>query len=268
MGILDDLRSRREAHEKRLAKEAARQRRLEKVYITDFLPRLQCLYRYLSELIDNLNTLEIQTEVDFQLGSFGCIDGYRQRDYTLHVDSEDRMSEIRLTCRCERESPAKLSVATRIERDDLRELLTSHGVDFDDRVNYDRHREASSYLFEITPRLNAALYVRVDLDSLDTKCSFFNLGNLGLRDLVVHPRDLDDDFLDRLGRYLLGEDAELFYLNMSDEQRRALKAASKRAARERKLTEVLARQYSPNAEDCVAEASAISRLLRKLLTPR
>ena len=268
MGILDDLKSRREAHEQRLADEAAHRRRIEQVYARDLLPRLQRLYVYLGEFVEHLNAMEMQTEVDFTLGSLGRIDGYRQGDYRLRVDSEDRMSEIRLSCRCERASPARLAVATLAERDDLRELLQKHGIDFEDRTQYDRHRQASGYLFDITPRLDAVLDVRVDLNSLDTTFSFFNLGALGPRDLVARPRDLDEDFLDRLARYLLREDAELFYLGMSESQRQSLKASFDLAARERRLAEVLARQYSPPVEDPVDNAPAIRRLLRKLRKPR
>jgi len=264
MGILDDLKSQRAEHDRRTAEQAARARRLQMIYETDLLPRLQRLYGYLSELVDHLNTLDIDTEVDLRIGNVGKVSGYRQRGYEIRVDSETRMTEIRLNCRCESEAPARMEVANVADRDEAREVLNRWGVRFADRVRYDRHRVPTGYLFEVAPRLDATLQIRVDLNTLETRLAFFNFGALGWRDLDVRPGLIDEDFQEKLARYLLHEDESLFQVGLSEAERQALKAQFEREQREKRLQDVLARQYTPTTEVDSADSRPLSKLLAKL----
>jgi hypothetical protein len=264
MGILDDLKSQRAEHDRRTAEQVAHARRLQMIYETDLLPRLQRLYGYLNELVDHLNTLTIETEVDFRIGTAGRISGYRQRGYEIRVDSESRMTEIRLNCRCESETPARMEVATVADRDEAREVLNRCGVRFADRARYDRRRVPSGYLFEVAPRLDATLHIRVDLNTLETRLAFFNLGALGWRDLDVRPGLIDEDFQEKLARYILREDESLFQIGLSEAERRALKEQFEREQREKRLEEVLARQYTPATDVDSPDSKPLSKLLAKL----
>ncbi len=79
MGILDDLKAKREAPERALAEEKARRRNRQAFCERYIDPRLKRLYTNLNELADHLNYLKPDKGFAYPFPTIGELGGFRRR---------------------------------------------------------------------------------------------------------------------------------------------------------------------------------------------
>lgn len=263
MGILDDLK--KEADEVRLNQEAeaARQRQLEATYMREMRPRLLSIHRYLSELAEQLTTLPWSISAAYDLPAIGRIDGLRQENYRIHMDNRDRPKKILFSFVCRAQHDGRYTVV-REKTEAAEQFFASQHIRFSEAPI----RDAQGLVRQVT--YQAQLQVLVSIICLaDIPQSRITVVSSNMEGMRPHRfdfdfRDVNEQWLDRMGMYVLRKLDTIAKPAISEPERQALKArlAAEKARLQR---ESEAWQKHPLTDEGV-ESGLLRSLRRKLLS--
>jgi hypothetical protein len=119
MGVLDQLR--KEADQKKLSEqETVDQQALRaKLYKTQVLPKMQQIFKYLQELAEHLNYLEVPVQVENYSDRFPRLGTLMQKDYKINTDGYggfsdfNKLVQINLTFYCIGKGELEYNVQTK-----------------------------------------------------------------------------------------------------------------------------------------------------------
>ncbi len=256
MGILDDLKAKREAEEQRLASEEEKRRKHQVFYEQHINPRLKKLYTYLSELSDHLNYLKPDNSFSYAFPTVGDIEDFTQENYRLSVDSADLMKRLNLRFQCTRD-PYSIALEPGTPADKLLDFLKARHIDHQARRV--RASAVSHWHLDIAfdCLVHAGVEFEANLETLTIDMTAINFPTWGRRSLRYKPHEIDEDFFDELGRFLLREESRLLSLTMSDEDRERIRKITEQEKKRRRRENILARQYTPNPEQKRSETPSL-----------
>ncbi len=261
MGVLDDLKAKRDAQERELAEKEARRRKHQAFYEQHINPRLKKLYTYLNELADHLNYLKPDNRFSYPFPSIGDIDEFRQGNYRLSVDSSDRMQHLNLRFHCTRD-PYSIAMPPGTSADKLLDFLKERHIDHQARRT--RASAVSHWHLDIAFDciVHAGIEFRANLETLTIDMDVINFPSWGRREKRYKPHEVDSRFHDELGRFLLREENRLLTLSISDEERERIRKLAEEERKRRRRETILARQYTPNPEQQREEAPSLLERLK------
>ena len=222
MGLLDDLRreadrvrDEREAEERRLAE-------LDQIYHAGISPRLLDIHRYLTELVEHLRTVNWTVEASFPIPGIGKIEGLRQGNYRVHIDSHKAPKKVRLQCICLASEEQDFSADIQ-KADQLRQFLTAHQAFFTEWPKRDESGKVSSVMFRVKLRVRAELLFEPDIQTSRILVTSYNFEDIAYKEYGFGYTSIDEKWLDGLGNYVLRKKLVLGSQEMSDEARERLR---------------------------------------------
>ncbi len=193
----------------------ARGRRASQSAAEELLPRrMRETYNYLHELVGQLNIIRPAVARNYQLLGLGVFKDLNwmagDSDFrTRGADGPEHINRINVTftlvgpeaLRADREGQAV---------EPLRNLLQEHGLEFDeDQSRNDRHRlERSSFV--VTPEIRVRLLLRASYEDTRVILTTRNLDRFGITEYLLEGKDLGAEFLDELGKLILGQPNRFF----------------------------------------------------------
>ena len=96
MNLLDELKKQAEAKQTQQQIDKQHQAELMARSRDEVLPKLVQIYSYLKELLKQLEILQADVLVDYNLKGYGNLTGLRQEGYELRADSRENMTNLSL----------------------------------------------------------------------------------------------------------------------------------------------------------------------------
>lgn len=222
MGLLDDLR--READRVREEREAeeTRQAELERIYRVAVAPRLIEIHRYLTELLDHLDTVCWTVDTTFSIPGIGRIEGLNQGNYSVHIDSHKTPKRVRLLCACLAGEERTFSVDVQ-KADELRQFLLANQAFFTEWPQRDGMGKIKSMMFQAKVRVRAELSFEADIRGSRILVASHNFEGVTDREYWFGYATIDENWLDGLGNYVLRKKLVLGGQEMSEEARDRLR---------------------------------------------
>ena len=223
MGLLDDLK--KQSAEQKAKEQSERELKEQQFafFKEEMQPKLEVIYSYLQELSEHLNYIEREITVSYSLGSNVTFADLRQKDYVLKINSRENISEIALRFHCRGESAMNIKAENESQFNQLKELFFQNRLDYQARETRDERRNVLGG--DITVQQSIPVLFQFDAD-IENGCIVLKVRNfecLGVRKILLFPRQIDEAFLDNLGRYLLREVDTFMQLSMEEEHRNRLR---------------------------------------------
>ena len=240
MGLLDDLKNQAETLRAKEQQGEDRSGNKPQFYQEEIHPRMKEIYDFLNEMVENLNFIKPETIVNYPIYPGGEKQSFHQGKYNLIIDSPQQIKDIKLTCKAELDKPVKLQVRGEENVKKLFEILASYKIqakrkDFNDKSYKLTHSDIS-----IEGPLNISIQFIGSDDSSYIQLLLTNFEGPGVIKRNIDIKNINQDFLDKLGRYILREDTKLFALDISEKDKQLIRemVEKERAKRELEMAEM------------------------------
>jgi len=229
MGLLDDLKRQSEARKLDEERDAAQRSELENRMRTTLVPRMRTIFNYLIDLIEQLNYLQPTIHTQFEVRNFGTLRRLQQKAYQLTRLRPETEIEHGFALRWLCASKAKHQISTLSAKDTIaqREWFQKHGIPFDCSERKNDNYEVVGATFTFNARVVVRLSFEPDPERMVITMGARNYDRPGRIYYDFDPTEIDDAFLDDLGRYIVRETNMLpdrRVQNISAEQRAVLRA--------------------------------------------
>lgn len=235
MGLLDNLRQQSQQLKTKEQQEQQQLAALEAKYRQLVQPGMVKLYRVLDELAKHLNYIKPDITVSYQMNADGKVLQYRQQDYQVRVDSLEDTKKVVMSFCCAGEVDVVFSVEGKRAVDKHQDYLHRHGLKFHCRKNIDEQYELRDAQFVIKPVVPIVMEFVGDVEKTRINFNVKNFGSLGVVKHAFNHDQINDEFLDELGRYILHENPDFLKLSISDDEIERIRARLAQEARERDL---------------------------------
>lgn len=261
MGLLDDLKQ--EAERIRAEGEESRsvQARREAFYRNETKPALLRILDFLIALLEQIEVIAPEIHGQFRLPGYRSEIQALQSLPSLILDSRDNIKTTGLSLKYTRDN-LDFTVSPRDKADDTRAFLSEARQTFSDWPVRAIDGEIAGLHFSIARlQIPAFLEISADIDNQRIRFVSSNIRSFHRQVDYLSPGSIDEDWLDRLGLYLLGQGPSPARLELANEERAALQRMieEEKAQRERELAEAdrLLREEE--------EAARLSTRMRKLI---
>jgi len=262
MGFLDELKKKTE--QQLILEQAARQRaeKLEEDYRVRLLPAMEKTYTYLHEMCQHLNYINTDTLVSYELAGIGELEHLRQEEYKLKADSRDNMQEIILSFDCQGENDISVTIENRQELEKLEQYLFSHHLRFQLKTFKDDKGRINGGKFIIQKHVPVAIKFKLDVEKSAIDFILVNLEQLGRKEVQFSPESISEEFLDKLAKYIVRESDSLFKLDISETERKRIRAKLLHEKHQRE-SELLAADKKPSDDVVASKKRLFTRILGK-----
>ena len=241
MGILDQLRQ--EVNQKKSSEQLERgqKQQREQAYKEQILPKMQQIFKYMQELVEHLNYLELPVQVESYSSRFPRLGSMTQKDYIISTDAYggladiNKLMQINLNFYCAGKGAFEYIVQGKaaVEKE-IAYLHSKHLSAENQKIVGINNEEAAR--FQVQRLIPVRLRFEVDYDNSLIKVIINNYIDFLNYTESWQVADINEDFLDLVARFLLRKDSEFIKPEISDEQRDKLRrklAAIKKAEDQR-----------------------------------
>lgn len=262
MGLLDDLRNQAEGRRAQEEHAAEEQQRREAIYRDEMQPRLGAAYQYFHELAQHLNYVQPEILVEYPLYSTGDSARLRQGEYSVATDSSTDLKRVEITFHCAPDSPIEFDVAGKDAVLSQSDRLDRYFINYKRRDQKDTSLDLEAARFRIEGPLPVKIIFEADIPQSVIHLVVRNFTDPGSSNYSLQPADLDDRFLDRLGKFLLRKETVLFDRNEMPEE--ALLALRQRLQEEKaqRDQELRVAEAALRAEEEAARAHKTSEIIK------
>ncbi len=248
MGLLEQLAKEAEQRREEDERNASRRAELEKEFNAVTRPAMGKLFNYAKEVVKHLNYIGRDIEVEYHIPLYGEITAKLNPDYRVRVSKDDDRIDIRLdvTASIPHEQSKAVFLRSGKSLEQLESLILERGLSADRVFKKDREGNIIGSEVRIYGTFHLTIHIHAEVMSDFLVMNFTNfeiLGNLSRR---VLPSNVDDDCLDRFGRFLAREDNAFLQEGVSEEYRDKIRDEIRRQE-EAKRAE-LAREHDPEPE--------------------
>ena len=245
MSLFDEIN--RQAEEKRQQLESDNQfeSQLEKTYILHINPRMKSFYSYFNKLIENLNFIDEHISCSYSVPGAGKVEDFFHGKYQITADNSDHMREIRVNYHCNRSKPFDFIIASSNEANQVREDLHRLNISFEYKPNYSRHGNTGT-LFTLKGEIPVQIRLYLEPDSINITLETINLPGLGVFSKSLRPDELNEDFMEDLGRFMLRQKSNI---KMSETVIEVITDGAVEGDQDEKLKAELRKQLRKKARD-------------------
>lgn len=225
MSLLDELKKQAEAKQSQQEIDRLHQAELEARTRDEVLPKLVQIYSYLNELLKQVEILQDDVRVDYNLKGYGNLTGLRQEGYELRSDSRDKMTNLSLGYYCVGNDDGEVSfeVETEQQVEQQKDYFKQHDLAYTSRDYRDERHHITHALFSFESRIRVTFDFQLAKDLATIVLTVRNYEGLGTNRYQLEPSQINDDFLDELGKYILRRENRFLKLDISENFREDLR---------------------------------------------
>lgn len=223
MSLLDELKKQAQAKQTKEQVDKQRQAEMEARSRDEVLPKLVQIYSYLNELIKQIEILQPDVQVSYNLKGFGNLAGLRQEGYELRADSRENMTNLTLGFYCLGDGEIRFQLETRQQVEQQKEYFKQHDLAYSSRDYRDERHEITHAQFIFEPRIRVSLDFQLAKDLATIMLTVRNYDGLGINRYQLDPANIDGQFLDELGKYILRHNNNFLKLDISEDFRENLR---------------------------------------------
>jgi len=186
-----------------------RRRELHKKAVSSVLaPSLAKIHEYLSEFKQYLSTLDPETNVDLSLREFGKLSGLQQTHYRL-LSGSDPLTSLVLAAELQGDNPVRLGFQYEGDASVLLSDLKLEGLTIISHTVRLAGTPEQTVLMEIEAKIPVKMEFRINTahDTVDLEVT--NFEELGERRHTFAAKDINDEMLNELGKYILRRENKL-----------------------------------------------------------
>jgi hypothetical protein len=201
MSFLDDLKKEAERVEQcdqSAVFESELQRNL---VIQSVRPHLSKLYNYLKETTGLLNVANPDVHVSYDIRGFGRLGPLRQSNYKVTAEDPNNLDKFVLSFECSRPDQVTFEIKGMQTAAALKEWLWGCNLRFTSKQSVD-----GDGVFVMDAFVPVTFEFSLDLDSAKVVLRISNLDTLGQNRSTYDPEVLDDEFMDELGKCIIGKE--------------------------------------------------------------
>ncbi|MCB1772335.1 MAG: hypothetical protein KDI88_01850 [Gammaproteobacteria bacterium] len=202
MGLLDDLKAEAEQVKRSNEDRRSLEARQQAFYLDEIRPALRRGYGYLQELVAQLAV------IDRDIGTAFGIPGYkevpaRQVERQLTVDSLENVTRLNVRLGYVVDE-LRFGVMPLDQAQEARAFFETRRVPFSDWPVRDRDNSIVGLNFLVNEmRIDGGIELLADIAGGCVRLGVYNVQGFGQESSAIAPQRIDDEWLDRLGRYLL-----------------------------------------------------------------
>ena len=232
MSLLDDLK--REAEQLKAEQGAdAEEQRLEASYQQRLKPAMLSILHYLSELTEQLKVVDPDVRVDYTLPGIGTVRGLHQEGYVVNADSTENTRTIRLRFQCVDEREREYAVKPKSTADETRDFLETQRMRYAEWPIRDPQQGVVGLNFQLAVKVDVNFIFKADPAQEAIQLLISNYADFKLEKSVVQPERISEEWLDNLGNYLLRRRKNIYELEITDEDKAAIRQRLEQAQRQR-----------------------------------
>lgn len=203
MAILDELKLEAERVRQSNASESQRQASLQRRYQDEICPTLVEIHRYLYDLVEQLKVVTWNVEANYEFPGIGNVTNLVQEDYRVHIDSTDRPTRVTLNLAC-RHPVSRQYIVNRKDADELRDFLYAQEASYGTRpYSGPDTKEGQKMIIDSRIHVKSSIVVEADIANSGIAMHIINFDNQPMVALNMLCSEIDNQWLDRLGNYVL-----------------------------------------------------------------
>ncbi|HDP89355.1 MAG TPA: FHA domain-containing protein [Thioalkalivibrio sp.] len=224
MGVLDELKRRAEQLKTEEAR-VAEQRAERLVHARDTLsPALARIHAYLEELAQQLEIVHPAVKADFPIRDVGVLDGLSQGGYRVsrEVDAAGTHSVV-FSCVLQSRRHYRFELSVPGQVDSWLNQLRMHGLKVDHAQVLEENSVGHRVWINVAGYVPVRLRFSADVDNEAILLRVQNYDDLNELRHRIRPEQIDEPFLDELGRYILRKPNRFLKLEVPAEVRNRLR---------------------------------------------
>ena len=172
---------------------------------------MQLIHNYLHELIEQLNIVKPDVKVSMQMGSLGEFIELQQNNYRLSNESSVNKEVVSLVFALQSDETIELELDNSVENKDECEELKSQGI----LLNYISRKPD---VVSIQAYIPVAIEFTSDFSEASIRISIKNFSRLAIEHYSLSVDNIDNDLLDKLGKFILRRDTAFMDALVEDSQ--------------------------------------------------
>jgi len=264
MGILDDLKSQAEQKNKP-AGEQISAADAEEFYRAHVKPRMLMANDFFTQLVNQLNEMKLVIKAEYPFKSEGKTVTLLQQGYKAYSDHITDPRQLTLGFTCILANPSTYDVRGRGPALAQGELLDRYQFKYEKLEARDQNRMVIGARFKLQGPLQVRCVLQFDEVNQIIKLLLTNLVGPGTSQYNLKPEQLDEAFLDRLGKYLLRKESNLFQEEISDYAKALLRTKLQHEQQQREA-ELRAIEEQRKAEEAARKQNSTTEQLKKAVS--
>lgn len=240
MSLLDDLKNQAEQRRAEEERNRLEQERLHAIYMEQIVPRMQEAFAYINQLCEHLNYLKTETPAYYPILTDGGLQQFHQRNYKVLIDSTTQPKTITLRFSCELDEPMRFMVQGGAKVEHVAERLKAYRIPHHCKEAMDRDYRVTHANVKVDGPLNVTFVMQADIASSCINMMYNNFEAPGTKTIPLRPEQVDREFLEQLGKFILRENENFMKLEINtdvkDEIRR--KIEQEKIKRQQELEEM------------------------------
>ncbi len=218
MGLLDDLHKEAQHQQTDVESLQANSKKQEELFQNGIQPKMVMIYQFLSELCESLNLIKSNVQVSYPIKDYSVMRDLRPSDYKVIADSRKLMKNIKLSFMCCSNDRVRFEVENKIYIDRISEYLNEHHVSYVCHKNKDSQHNVTNATFSVDSMVLVTFAFSAALDSSKIILNITNFNGLNNDRFVIESEDVDPQFLEDLGKYILRRDSALFGKKITEKE--------------------------------------------------
>lgn len=235
MAFLDDLK--KQAELQRQQEQTQTQSKLVAVS-QNFLAvqaKFKEIQRYLQDLVNQLNVLNLDNPRSYFIEGFGLIDNYRPRDYALTIDSirigqKDFINALVLRFKCVTDKAIRIERNTPQQIDNQKDYLWQNNLKYQCTEFKNERGLVTRAVFTVASEVPVTAKFSADFESAKITLQFKNLNGFTVSEFVYNADEINQEMLDEFAKFLLDQPHKLREIGVHQLARRTMIRPAAQAA--------------------------------------
>jgi len=246
MSLLDEIQNQAEQKRQNISEEERFSSQLEEIYIEKVNPRFKDLYSYFNELINNLNFVDEALYCAYKIPGAGIVNDFYHSTYRISANSSDRMTEIKINFQCLRDKPIQFLIEDEAQALTIRNELHKYKVNFEYRHSFAKSNMKAGIQFNLNGQIPVQIRLFVEPKSVKIKLEATNIPELGLLLKNYEPHEINNEFTENLGHFMLRQNSEIITFDLPAQNRQQIEDDKEKKAQELKAR-IQASLNNPNS---------------------
>lgn len=220
MGFLDELKQEAEAVKAGEERQRTEAQERDHVFRTLLEPVMQRIYAYLNQVVEQLNVVNPEAYVSYDVEGLGRLENLQQGNYKVTADDPENLRSFTLGYLCSREGRIRFEKRGKPASEHQRDYMRSHALEFTYKMGVD-----GKGVFALQPMVPVGFTFEADTDNKAIRLRVRNLDTLGVCHYSLKPERIDEAWLEELGKRVARRPSrfdELIGNVLPDEARRRL----------------------------------------------
>lgn len=233
MSLLDELKKQAEEKQRLKVRQAREEERQETGRLESLAPLFDQVESWLKTFTDSLNLIDESQVVDYEIPKLGVMEGLNQGHYSVQRGQHPVLAPVHLMFSLYNDQPSNFEIENETQAEHIIQELKSAGL----AIHSVRKVKKPNGRHHVILTLQGNIPVRLDfMPDEHLESVTLRIRNFESPGVIVHnvkPEQINDDFLESMGRYLLRETKGFLRDSVSLEIRQQLREKLEREAREK-----------------------------------